>query len=457
VKFRNRVAVTFAIASLGTLVAERLVTIGSFRRLQEYQLDQGLLARAKEEGNEVALSGRRALELEYAEKEETDPLEQLVTYGALYHADGTVVADTASFAHAPSLSQVGMPPARAIGVPFDFPFDGKTLRGVLVEVSSEGVPPPKYLLVAASRRDIDDDAQELLAVGWWIVVASLPFALALGWLLGRRMAKGLEALATAAGKVTTGELDLPPAADDQDEEVTALATALRDMVKRLNSHIEIERRFASHAAHELRSPLAALRAELELALRRPRTVAEHEATLQDALDDTNRLVDLAEDLLVVARTESGVIEGEYENVPPLEVVHKAVAASMARAPAQISVVASSDAAMVRGAPVALTRMVRNLIDNSVVHGGATDMRVRIAVEGPWLRIEVEDDGPGVPPEDRERVFEPFHRAANARREPGAGLGLGIAREIARRHGGDVVMDSAAKPTRFVALLPARVG
>ncbi len=453
-KLRHRFALTFAIASLGTLVAARLVTIESFRRLQQYELDQGLRERAREESNEVALQGRKALELEYAEKEETDPLEQLVTYGALYRADGTVVADTASFSHAPPLDAIGIPPTRATGSPFDFRFNGKKLRGVLVELSSQSVPEPKYLLVAASRRDMDEDAQKLLEVGWWIVVACLPLALGLGWWLGRRMTKGLETLATAAGRVTAGELDMPATADVHDEEVTALAGALRDMVKRLSTRIETERRFASHAAHELRSPLAALRGELELALRKPRTVGEYEATLRDALDDTNRLVDLAEDLLVVARTESGVVDEEDDEVPAVDLVDEAVAASMARAPAKVSVDASAEPVTIRGARVALVRMIRNLVDNAVVHGGAENVRVRVGRDGDWVKIEVEDDGPGVPAEDRQRIFEPFHRGADARQEPGAGLGLGIAREIARRHGGDLEMESAARPTRFVARLPS---
>lgn len=275
-KLRHRFALTFALASLGTLLAARLVTIESFRRLQEYELDKGLRERAREEGSEVALLGRKALELEYAEKDEADPLEQLVTYGALYRADGTVVADTASFANAPPLSEVRTATSPLlIDAPFDFAFRGRTLRGVLVDISSEGAPEPKYLLVAASRRDMDDDARELLAVGWWVVVACLPVALAIGWWLGQRMTMGIEALATAAGRVTAGELEMPAAHEVRDDEVATLASALRDMVRRLGALIDTERRFASHAAHELRSPLAALRGELELALRRPRSVAEH--------------------------------------------------------------------------------------------------------------------------------------------------------------------------------------
>ncbi len=456
-KLRHRFAVTFAAASLGTLIAARLVTLESFHKVQEYELDQGLRERAREESSEVALLGRKALELEYAQKEETDPLEQLVTYGALYRADGTVVADTPSFAHAPGLDEIGVSRSRT-GSCFDFRFRGKPLRGVLAQVAYEGSPEPHYLLLAASRGDMDADARKLLAVGWWVVVACLPVTLAIGWWLGRRMTKGIEELAGAAARVTAGELDLPIASRSRDEEVAALGAALREMVDRLKALIETERRFASHAAHELRSPLTALRGELELALRRERSPAEYEATLRDALDDTNRLVDLAEDLLVVARLDSGAVEAQEEETDVADLVDEAIAQSAARAPTDVVIDRGSERLTVRGARVALVRMIRNLVDNAVVHGGPGEVRVRIrarAEDGArWAEVEVEDDGQGVAEEDRDHVFERFHRGARARLEPGAGLGLGIAREVARRHGGDVVMASAAKPTRFVIRLRA---
>lgn len=453
-KLRNRFAVTFAAASLGMLVATRLVTLESFHKLQQYELDQGLRERAREEGNDVALLGRKALELEYAEKEETDPLEQLVTYGALYRADGTVVADTPSFAHAPKLDDINVdkhPP----GTCFDFRWRGKPLRGVLAEVTFEDSP--SFLLLAASRGDMDADARKLLAVGWWVLFAFFPFTLAIGWLLGRRMTKGIEDLASAAGRVTAGEVDLPLGTRKHDDEVAALGSALREMVDRLKALIETERRFVSHAAHELRSPLTALRGELELALRRERTPDEYEATLRDALEDTNRLVDLAEDLLVVARLDSGVAEGQDDENDAGELVSEAVTQSIAEAPADVALEREPDV-RVRGARVALVRMIRNLIDNAVVHGAGKGVRVRVRAREEdgrrWALVEVEDDGEGVDEEDRDRIFERFHRGARARQEPGAGLGLGIAREVARRYGGDVAMDSPAKPTRFVIRLRA---
>jgi signal transduction histidine kinase len=458
VKLRHRLAIYFALGSSALLVTSRLVTLASFQRVQEYELDRGLKARAQQEGNAVALVGRKALEAEYdAKEDEPDPLEQLVTYGALYRSDGSLVADTRSFSHAPSLHQIGISIDRSARFAdcFDFKFRGSTLRGVLVEV--KGAPEKQFLLLAASRRDMDADAQQLLAVGWWVLAASIPFSLAIGWWFGRRTTRGIEELASSARKVATGELDVAfEPGGPRDEEVVALAAALREMMGRLKKLLETERRFASHAAHELRSPLAVLRGELELALRRPRSGAEYETFLREALDDTKRLAHLAEDLLVVARSGARNANPTPELLEVPRLIDEAIASSRARAPdaPPVSLDVEGEDVRVYGVRVDLVRMLRNLIDNAVEHGaGSGAVHIRVTSERKVAAIIVENDGPGIAEEDRERIFEHFHRGADARAISGAGLGLGIAREVAVRHGGDLTLDSIAHPTRFVVRVP----
>ncbi|MCA9587353.1 MAG: HAMP domain-containing histidine kinase [Myxococcales bacterium] len=457
-KLRYRLALAFVVASTVTLVAARLATLASFNRIQQYELDEGLRARARSEANEFALVGRRALDADYEQQSDSDPLEELTTYGALYRADGTVAADTASFAHAPPLHELGIDPAR-VGACFDFRFRGKPLRGVLTEVKSDTPGEPRFLLVAASRRDMDADASRLLAVGWWVLLACIPVTMAVGWWFGRRMTLGIEELATVSRRVAAGELDAPVlSAPSGGEEVVALGDALREMVSRMKERIETERRFASNAAHELRSPLAALRGELELSLRRERTKAEYEATLREALADTNRLIDLSEDLLVVARL-GAVTADVMEELDALELARAAVELALGGEHGEAQIEVTGTSARVRGVRTRLVRMVRNLVDNAVRHG-ATHVRVHISAsraegdEAEEVRVAVEDDGPGIADADPERIFEPFYRGEQARQDSGAGLGLGIAREIARRHGGDVTVDSARAPTRFVVTLPA---
>ena len=458
-KLRHRLALAFAITGTATLVLSRIVTMDAFRRVQEYDLDEGLKRRARQESSEVALLGRKAFETQAEEDAETNPLEHLVTYGALYDADGNVAADTPSFAHAPSLHEIGLPARPKVvppSAPFDFRFRGSDLRGVLVEVKTGASSGPQYLLLAASRREMDVDARQLIEVGWWVLFAMIPVALGLGAWLGRRMTHGIESVAAAARRVTDGDLETPIAHDlvdvvARDDEVAALATALREMIGRLKELLEIERRFASHAAHELRSPLAALRGELELALRRKRSPEEYEQTLRDVLDDTNRLIALSEDLLTVARL-GGQSRDVEEEVALGDALSEAIASSLAAG--KLAPPSLDETVRVRGSRAAIVRMFRNLLDNGVTHGDASTLRVDGSRDaGGTFRIVVEDDGGGVAEEDRPRVFEHFHRGADAREHSGAGLGLGIAREVARQHGGDLELASASKPTRFVVTLP----
>ncbi|MBX3222778.1 MAG: HAMP domain-containing histidine kinase [Labilithrix sp.] len=457
-KLRHRLALYFALGSSALLITSRLVTLASFRRVQEYELDRGLKVRAREEGSAIALLGRKALEAEYdATGDDPDPLEQLVTYGALYRADGSLVADTPSFANAPSPSELGIAvePTARHGDCFDFEFRGSTLRGVIVEV--RGAKEKEYLLVAASRRDMDADARQLLEVGWWVLAVAAPASLVIGWWFGRRTTRGIEALATSARRVAAGELDVRFEAGGgggRDEEVAALAAAMGEMDGRLKTLVETERRFASHAAHELRSPLAVLRGELELALRRPRQGSEYEAFLRDALDDTKRLANLAENLLVVARSGTRGASPPPEALYVRELVQEAISSSRARTPEAPRVAVEGDDACVRGVRGDLVRMIRNLVDNAIDHGaGDAPVLLRLTSTEARAGIIVENDGPGVAEEDRDRIFEHFHRGADARAISGAGLGLGIAREVAVRHGGELTLDSIANPTRFIVRLP----
>jgi two-component system heavy metal sensor histidine kinase CusS len=461
-KLRHRVALMFAALTSTLLIASRGVTIASFQQSQQRDLDESLRERARIAAAEIANRGRRAFELEHDPNvEQSDPLEELVTYGALYRADGTLVADTLAFPNAPSPTELGWRPgANLPSSCFDFPFRDTTLRGVLTEVVPSGSRDRQVLLIAASRRGMDADARKLLELGWWVTVAAVGASLVVGWLFGKRMTRGVEGIAAAARRVTAGDLDARIATVGRDEEVVELAKTLTQMVERLRALIENERRFASHAAHELRSPLAALRGELELALRRPRTTDEYAAAIRAVLDDTNRLIKLSEDLLAMARRAASG-ERRESRCSARELVEEAVDASLARSDAARQVKLDVEDVDVRGDRRDLVRMVRNLIDNAVAHapeGTSVLVRVRRAPSpgrsDGIMRLDVEDDGPGVPEPLRERIFEPFFRGDSDREHSGAGLGLGIAREVARAHGGDVELESSAPVTRFVVRLPA---
>lgn len=461
-KLRDGFALAVAVTTTVSLAAASALTLAIFIRAQERALDRSLLDRARIEAEEALELGGTRLNIEQTPSDEDDELDQLVKYGAMYRRDGRLLDDTATFPERPPrLAELDWAPHQPLPEGgFDLRFKEQSLRAVLVPVGASGDPEAHILLLAASRRDMDNDARSLAKLMAMMVVLAGLSSLLLGRFIGARMTRGVESIAAVARRIAAGELDArveAPLAGPQDE-TRRLGLDLNAMVDRLSALIDSERRFASYAAHELRSPLAALRGELELALRRPRTEEAYKDAISAALDDTDRLIALAEDLLVFARS-SVASENGYELANVREILERAVADSLARAAQQRVVeVQVSDEPTIRARSRDLTRMVRNLVDNAVAHSPATAaVRVlgrRSNDDSSVIELVVENEGAGIPEDLRERIFEPFTRGDESRERSGAGLGLAIARQIAKAHGGDVMLESSRALTRFVARFPA---
>jgi signal transduction histidine kinase len=256
------------------------------------------------------------------------------------------------------------------------------------------------------------------------------------WLTISRALRPVEALRAAAAQVarTGGPGSLPvPWADD---EIGALARTLNEMLDRLEGAAARQRGFVADAAHELRSPIAALTAALDVARAHPEAYPADELVAELTVE-VRRTAVLVDDLLLLARVGSRPVADEAVDLAA--VAQDAVDLALAAADRTDVRVRVTGAGGARGDASALGRVVRNLVDNAVRHATGS---VRVTV-GPG-RVAVEDDGPGIPEADRERVFERFVRLDDARARPdgGSGLGLAIAREIAREHGGDVRLGPA---------------
>jgi two-component system, OmpR family, sensor kinase len=197
-----------------------------------------------------------------------------------------------------------------------------------------------------------------------------------------------------------------------------------------------EQRFVSDASHELRTPLAALRTELELALRRPRTREELEAALRSAAEESDRLSNLAEDLLVLARTEEGKLPVRRESLAAADLlrsVNERYAAKAAEAGRPLTVQVDDDLRL-SADRVRLEQAVGNLVENALRHGGGAVVIAAARNDG-RVELHVRDEGPGFAADFVGRAFEPFARGDPARSGHGAGLGLAIVDLIARAHGG----------------------
>jgi heavy metal sensor kinase len=317
----------------------------------------------------------------------------------------------------------------------------------------------RLIVVVGSSLEPVEEAQS--GLGRLLVVGG-PIALLLASLAGYGAAAGAlrpveqmrrrarEIQATRPGR----RLPVPPSKD----EVGRLGETLNEMLDRLEDAFAHERRFVADASHELRTPLAILKGELELALRDATDVEEMRAAVTSAAEEADRMVQLAEDLLVIARSDQGRVPVRLAAVDAGEVLATARRRFASRASEQgvtLEICAPDDQPLVADR-VRLEQALGNLIDNALRHGSGT---VTLAVEprGDRVEVHVRDDGPGFPDHFIADAFERFTRADAARSRGGAGLGLAIVAAIARGHGGtaharnrpeggaDVWMDLPAAP------------
>jgi signal transduction histidine kinase len=289
--------------------------------------------------------------------------------------------------------------------------------------------------------------------GAFAFLLGLALAIALGaYPVVRRITARLERLQRQVDALGRGELSARVEVRG-DDEVASLARSFNAAAARIEALVSAQRDTLAAASHELRSPLARLRMALELLAGDARP--ELRARVARDIAELDQLVD---EILLASRLDALGPRAAEERVETVDLL-ALVAEECARQTEIADALAEGEAALVRGDPALLRRLVRNLLDNARRHAPGAAVRARVAaIAGGGARLEVEDDGPGVPEDERERVFEPFHRAAGRREGAGGGAGLGLAlvRRIARLHGGEArcgPLPSGAAGTRFQVTLP----
>lgn len=288
-----------------------------------------------------------------------------------------------------------------------------------------------------------DDRNSAVAGLALLLAIGMPVALLLASLAGYGVASAalgpVEAMRRKADEITEhapGER-LPVSAVD--DEIARLGATLNRMLARLEGALERERAFVADASHELRTPLSILRTEIELALHDGRTREELVAALQSAAEETDRLGELAEALLVTARADGGRLPltvSEIEVARLLDGVALRFAAR-ARAAGRRLVVADAGGARLRGDPRRLEQALDNLVENALQHG-AGPIHLGATTVGEQTQLVVRDEGRGFPPDFLDHAFERFTRADPGRARGGSGLGLSIVALIARAHDGDAL-------------------
>jgi signal transduction histidine kinase len=238
------------------------------------------------------------------------------------------------------------------------------------------------------------------------------------------------------------------------DELDRLAVTMNDMLARLESSSVAQRRFVADASHELRTPLTRLRVALEVELAAPTTHPVD--VLRSALEDTIEMQGLVEDLLLLARHDATVDAPRHRPVDLDAVVDGELAAVRADAEVRLTA-AMMDPCMVLGDASQLGRLVANLLSNAARYA-TNGVDVSLSSIGGEAVLVVDDDGPGIPAPERDRVLERFVRLEEARTSLGSGLGLAIVSSIAAQHGGTVsIDDSPTGGARLVVRLPALGG
>ena len=314
----------------------------------------------------------------------------------------------------------------------------------------------RVLVLARPLRQTEETLHRLF--GGLLVAGPIGLLLATlgGYLLAAAALRPVESMrrrASAISATTPGaRLPVPPSRD----EIRDLAETLNEMLARLEAALEHERRFVADASHELRTPLALLKAELELALRRPRTAEQLRAAVESAAEETDRLVLLAEDLLLIARSDQEVLGLRIEPVD-LGALARSTAdrfverASSVQRRVDVEIPSRTEVSADR---LRLEQALRNLVDNALGYGEGT-ITITARPVGDAIEIHVLDEGQGFSQEVASRAFERFARGDDARTRGGSGLGLAIVEAVAQAHGGAAGIAPSGKGADVWISLPGR--
>lgn len=335
--------------------------------------------------------------------------------------------------------------------------EDETFRVRIVPVEEEAVA-IGALAVGQSDEELSDTLGALLT----IVAVALPLTLLAagltGLLLAARALAPIDRMTRTAGQISATDLSRRLDLDLPDDELGRLARTFDAMLARLDDAFRRQRRFTADASHELRTPLTIMRGQIEVALSRPRAGDEYRATLEAQAEQVERLIQLVNSLLTLARADAGQIPLQREPLDVPALVETSVEQLEPDAAARgVTLTVSGPPAHVNADGTLLVQLLLNLLDNAVRHtpaGGVVETTWE--VHGGTLRLDVRDTGVGIAPEHLPRVFERFYRADQARERAsgGVGIGLAICRWIAEAHGGTIGIESElGRGTTVTVTLP----
>ncbi|MGE5672529.1 MAG: sensor histidine kinase [Mycobacterium leprae] len=463
--WRESLPARAAMATAAILAVVLLVIVAASYVITAYSIRDGVDS-AMRAALPATVANEHELE-EHAQRLAQDPLDSrrlqlLDLSGRVYYGPGTVPVSLQAVAAAlqTGRSFVSMVPEDGVLQVRSGPTWWQTLTPVSGEVRVMYTPmrvagQPVVLQIWAPIGPVTEALPTLLLRMLALAALAAGLTAIIVWQMASTVYRPLREVTTTAGEINMHTLDLRVPDRWHDTTLHRLTQVLNSTFGRLQEAFQAQGRFVAAAAHELRGPLGAMRAELEVTLRRERSAPEYREALEGALEETGRLSKVAELLLILARYEHGGGLMMEHALPLAPLLERAATEARRSAGGDVLVVCDPDLS-VDGDTVALERMVSNLARNGIQAGGSP-VQITAEAAADSIRIDVTDQGSGIAPDVIPHLFEPFYRGDPARgRDGGTGLGLAIVKAIVDGHHGTVtVYSELGKGSTFTLRLPAK--
>ena len=296
--------------------------------------------------------------------------------------------------------------------------------------------------------------------GIFLATMALLVALAagIGWFMARRAVSGVEAITRTAQTISGGTLAKRVPVKDRGDEIDQLAMTFNQMLDRIQTLVTEIKQMGDNIAHDLKSPLTRIRGSAEVTLTSGKSMAEYESMAASAIEECDRLLDMINTMLMISKTEAGVDKPARAKIDLTRLIRDAceLFGTAAEDKGLTLTCDLPETCNIRGDTRMIQRMVSNLLDNAIKYtppGGTVGVSVS-GKDGENMLISVKDTGIGISSEDLPRIFERFYRCDQSRSEAGTGLGLSLARAIAKAHGGDIAVASRpGEGSAFTVTIP----
>ncbi|BAT61204.1 sensor kinase CusS [Variibacter gotjawalensis] len=318
------------------------------------------------------------------------------------------------------------------------------------------------LLVGRDLEERERLNEIVLSAGRWSIAVVIILGLAGGFFITRRVLRRVDAMTDTTQTIMAGNLSGRLRVTGTGDEFDRLASHLNAMLERIEALMSGLKEVSDNIAHDLKTPLTRLRNRCEAALRTAKSDTDYRAALEATIDESDRLIQTFNALLMIARAESGQAQGPVKEFDAAQVAHDVgeLYEPLAEEQGISLVVEAEPGLMMTGSRELVSQAIANLVDNAIKYGAKRDgetARARITVSAQQtdgeVLLSVADNGPGIPEADRSRALERFVRLESSRSAPGSGLGLSLVSAVARVHGGKVNLEDNAPGLKAVIALP----